>query len=191
MSSRKIILIAFVLVALAQLFVPAKMILDRENILQTGNEYKFKTAPIDPNDPFRGKYIFLRYDEDSIKVDNIKEWKTGEAVYVSLATNSQGFAQILSVSKEKPTDNQDFLSVKVGYIPDNLSNTIAIDYPFDRFYLEESKAYNAEKKYIEMQHDTTKVTYALVNIKNGEAVLKDVMVNGVSISKLVDQEQKQ
>ena len=55
MIKMKILLSVFILVALVQLFVPAKMILDREDILDMGKEYKFKTEPIDPNDPFRGK----------------------------------------------------------------------------------------------------------------------------------------
>ena len=53
MLSKKIIFPLFILVALAQLFVPAKMILDREDVLSTGTAFNFKTRPIDPTDPFR------------------------------------------------------------------------------------------------------------------------------------------
>ncbi|HMB62545.1 MAG TPA: hypothetical protein VKN36_05700, partial [Eudoraea sp.] len=59
------------------------------------------------------------------------------------------------------------------------------DYPFDRFYMEESKANEAELTYRQSQRDTSKITYALVRIKNGEAVLKDVMIDGISIRELV------
>ncbi|MBD3630845.1 GDYXXLXY domain-containing protein [Cyclobacterium sp.] len=59
MANKKIVLPVFVLIALLQLYLPAKMILDREDILHKGKEYKFKTQPIDPNDPFRGKFIAL------------------------------------------------------------------------------------------------------------------------------------
>lgn len=51
--NRKILLSVFILVAVMQLYVPGKMIFDNEDILETGIEYKFKTAPIDPSDPFR------------------------------------------------------------------------------------------------------------------------------------------
>ena len=40
MINKKILLSVFILVALVQLFVPAKMILDREDILDKGKEYK-------------------------------------------------------------------------------------------------------------------------------------------------------
>ena len=55
------IFIIFIVVGLVQLFVPANMILNEETILKSGTVYKFKTRPVDPNDPFKGKYINLNY----------------------------------------------------------------------------------------------------------------------------------
>ena len=56
------IFLIFLAVVLVQLVVPAKMIFDKEVILKTGTIYKFKTQPIDPSDPFRGKYVTLNYE---------------------------------------------------------------------------------------------------------------------------------
>ncbi len=64
MNTKKLLLVAFILVALAQLYVPTKMILNRENVLANGTDFKFRTAPIDPNDPFRGKYVNLQYENN-------------------------------------------------------------------------------------------------------------------------------
>ncbi|MCK0148172.1 GDYXXLXY domain-containing protein [Arenibacter sp. F26102] len=185
MTNKKILLFVFILVALVQLYTPAKMIIDREDILHRGKEYKFKTEPIDPSDPFRGKYITLRYKEDTIEIKNEAEWLRGESIYVSLTSDNEGYAKIRSVSKEKRTNNQDFLKTKVSYVTDNGSNKLTIDYPFDRYYMEESKAYDAELTYRESQLDTNQIAYALVQIKDGEAVLKDVLINGVPIREIV------
>ncbi len=185
MNSKKILLTAFILVALAQLYVPAKMILDKEDVLDTGTEYRFKTAPIDPNDPFRGKYITLSYDENTVEIPNKQDWIRGETIYVFFMTDNDGFAKIKSILKEKPTNNQDFLKAKVGYVSGNGTNKLTIDYPFDRYYMEESKAYDAELTYRQSQLDTNQITYALVNIKNGDAVLKDVLIDGTSIREIV------
>jgi len=57
MTSRNKQILIFALVALAQLYVPAKMVWNQESILEEGTEYKFKTAPVDPNDPFRGNTL--------------------------------------------------------------------------------------------------------------------------------------
>jgi uncharacterized membrane-anchored protein len=189
MNSKKIILIAFVLVALVQIYVPARIILNRAKILSSGKEFKFKTAPIDPSDPFRGKYINLTFNENTVEIENKENWTNGETVFVLLATDSNGFAKIKSISKVKPIDNQDFLKAKVDFIIYDGSK-LSIEYPFERFYMEESKAYDAEMAYSRSSRDSSQVTYALVNIKNGESVLKDVMINGIPIKEIVKQEKQ-
>lgn len=187
MNSKKVILVVFILVAITQLFVPAKMILDRESILNTGKEFKFKTAPIDPSDPFRGKYITLSFDNNTIEVQNEEDWVIGETIYVLLSTDSSGFARIESVSKDKTLYSKDFLKAKVGWVNGKLLN---VEYPFDRFYMEENKAHDAEIEYRESQTDTDQLTYALVSIKAGEFVLKDVLIGGVSIIDIVNTSQE-
>lgn len=185
MSSKKTALLAFVCIALVQLYVPARMILDREDILSTGKEYRFKTQPIDPNDPFRGKFIALYYEEAVIAVQNEADWLPGETIFVLLTRDKEGFAKTQGVSKEAPTMNRDFLKAKVAYVTDNGTNKLTLDYPFDRYYMEESKAYDAELAYRESQLDTMQTAYALVRIKSGEAVLQEVVINGVPIRELV------
>ena len=188
MNKRKKQIMLFVLVALVQLFVPAKMVWNQEDILKNGAEYKFKTAPFDPNDPFRGKYITLSFDNNTFEVENKTDWNQGDPIYVSFVTGNEGFAKIASISQEKPSEHHAFVKAKVGFVTSNRSNQLSIDYPFNRFYMEETKAYDAELTYRRSQLDSTKTTFALVYIKNGEAVIKDVLIDGVSINKIVQQE---
>ena len=54
--------------------------------------------------------------------------------------------------------------------------------------MNENKAKNAEKVYAESTIDTTKIAYALVAAKNGEAVIKDVLIDNISIKKLAKAE---
>jgi uncharacterized membrane-anchored protein len=158
--------------------------------LETGIDYKFITAPIDPTDPFRGKYIILGYKDNVSVIDNEKDWVSGEIVYVFLKNDQNGFAKIKSVSKEKPTDSQDFLKAKLSAVSNDGTNKLTIYFPFDRYYMEESKASDAEEIYAKSLQDTTQLTYALVSIKNGDAVLKDVLIDGVSIKEIVKANQK-
>ncbi|MGD1889461.1 MAG: GDYXXLXY domain-containing protein [Cyclobacteriaceae bacterium] len=187
MPKKTILLIAFLLVALVQLYVPASMILDREAVLAQGTEYKFRTAPIDPNDPFRGKYITLSFEDTTVPIVNENDWVAGESVYALLTIDEHGFAQIQSVTKEQPADDQDFLSTTVSYVSSNGNRQLTLQYPFNRFYLEESKAPKAERVYWESLRETSQTTYALVAISDGEAVLKDVLINGISVRELADQ----
>jgi uncharacterized membrane-anchored protein len=186
-NNRKIIAVVFVLVALVQIYVPASMILGREEVLHFGTEYRFKAAPVDPNDPFRGKYITLQYEQNSIPIEDGAKWESGETVFIILTTDSAGMVKFESAVREKPANQENYLQTKVWYVS---SNSLVPDLPFDRFYMEESKAYDAELAYNESLIDTAQVTYALVGIKNGEAVLKDVFINDVSIREIVKTRQQ-
>ena len=170
---------------LVQLYVPASMIFDKEAVLTEGKEFRFKTAPVDPTDPFRGKYIILSFEEDEIRVSGAEDWNQGDQIFVSLTEDEQGFAKIISASKEKPSPREDFVTASISFIfTDSLNSMVTIDYPFNRFYMEESKAQSAEKAYWESAVDSTDVTYALVSILNGEGVIRNVMINDVPISEV-------
>jgi uncharacterized membrane-anchored protein len=104
---------------------------------------------------------------------------------VLLSNDNNGYATARSVSKTKPAGTQDFVKANISYVSNDTVNNLFISYPFDRFYMEESKAYDAEVAYRESAVDTSQVTYSLVNIKDGEAVLKDVLIGGVSIKEVV------
>ena len=161
------------------------MIFDREDVLATGKEFKFRTQPIDPNDPFRGKFVSLQFSENSMLIQNQIDWLNNETVFVLLTISKDGFAKIKSVSKIKPLETVDFVKAKVDYIQNSDSARLFIEYPFTRFYMEESKAPMAEIVYNETVLDTNIITYGLVSIKDGVAVLKDVLINETSIQEIV------
>jgi len=183
---KKIALVAFPIMCLAQWFVPGKMIYDQEAVLHTGTVYKFKTQPIDPTDPFRGSYITLYFEARSVEVNDPKEWAMGEKVFVILKNDSAGYAQIDHLSKTKP-EGRDYIETTVEYVTEyQAPYTVNLALPFERFYLEESKAPEAERVYWEAaRNDSAQVAYALVSIQNGNAALKDVMINDRSIVDIV------
>jgi uncharacterized membrane-anchored protein len=160
-----------------QLFFPAKMILDREDVLKTGTVYKFKTKPIDPSDPFRGKYVTLNYELDKAKILDSTLQK-GDKILVYIDVDSLGFAQLHSVSKTQKKSDKDFVEAKVQWY--NIkTKRLTFDLEFNRYYMEEFKAKPAEDIYraYNRRRDTLNTTYALVAVKDGEAVLKDVFIN--------------
>jgi len=174
------------LVSLVQLFVPAIMIWEREDVLKTGTEYKFESRPVDPTDPFRGKYVVLNYTGSSVKVTDPDLWTRGEEVFALLSTDANGYARVDSLLRNKPKDGEPYLKTKIRFTTKvQNTGTVTLDFHFDRLYMEESKAYPAEKIYVESRRDASSTTYALVNIKEGSAVLKDVMIDGESINEIV------
>lgn len=184
MNRKGIILAAFVLMIIAQLYVPAKMIWDNERIWIHGTEHLLKTAPVDPNDIFRGKYIDLAFEATIIQVKDENDWEWGEEVFGVLSTDEEDFSYVSSVKKERPDPNVPYMELTISYASKDGQNEIQVDFPFDRFYMEESKAYEAELSYQKSQQDPGSTTWALVGVLDGSAVIKDVLIDGVPISQI-------
>lgn len=188
MKTKNILIILFLIVAIIQVAVPAKMIYKYENILKSGKEYRFKISPVDPNDPFRGKFISLHIDQNSFKINRADKWGNGEDIYVTIDSLSQnGFSRISNISKVKPDSKVDFIKAKVDYVNSwdstkSWNNTngsvVYINYPFERYYLDENKAPQAEQFFRESIRDSNKLNYVAVKVIDGDAVLKDLIING-------------
>jgi uncharacterized membrane-anchored protein len=181
----KYIFILFVVVALVQLAIPAQMIFKQETVLERGVAYKFKTRPVDPSDPFRGKYITLDFAISDFKTKDTL-WERNEDILVYLATDSLGYAKIDTISREVLVNNsKDYVKAK-AYWYSNYSKSVSIRFPFNKYYMKETKAYNAELAVRDRQRDSLPDnTHALVYVSEGEAVLDDVIIDNVSIKDYV------
>lgn len=178
----KYLFIAFIVVAIVQLSVPFKMIYDSEITEKNGTIYRFKTAPIDPIDPFRGKYVALNYELNSFTTKDTT-WAAGQEIYLLLDTDKNGFAKIKSISRKNPGNDADYINTTVS---GNYNGKLRFDLPFDVFYMEEGKALEAETGYAEYnRRRDAKPAYALVAVLNGNAVLKDVIVDDIPIREYV------
>jgi uncharacterized membrane-anchored protein len=168
---------SFSLLVLLQWWTPAAMIWNREEVLKTGRTFKFRSAPVDPGDPFRGKYITLRFNNSVYKNVEKTAWKAGETVYIQIIKDSAGYAKIHSLHKNKPGGETDFIKSTINYLSYDSAKNVFVNWPFERFYLEESKAHGAEQAYLRSTGDSNSVTYAVVKIKKGTAVLENVFIN--------------
>lgn len=185
MKSKKIIFILFLLVVVIQLAAPAKMIYDQEETLKEGKSYKFITEPIDPNDPFRGKFIRMNYEINTFKTED-SIWRSKQEIYVYFK-DSLGFAKLKTVSKVKLSIPNDYVIAKTNWY-NKRSKVLLFNLPFDRFYMEESKAKPAEDLVRENNRDSLRVntTYAQVFLYKGDFVLSDVFINGKKIKDIID-----
>lgn len=176
--NKRWLMVIFAVVAAVQVAVPVAMILQREPILRTGRVYKFRTRPVDPYDAFRGRYVQLAFEQDHAPWRSHDEVQRGMALFASVTTGTNGFAVIPEAASERPAKG-DYIKVVASH-PGWGTNAGSVYFtlPFDRYYLEESKAPQAEKTYWEhnRRNQTNSDTYAVVRIKDGEAVLADLYV---------------
>lgn len=175
--------ILFGIMVLVQIAIPAQAVYTYETAISYGTTYKFKTAPVDPNDPFRGKYITLDFEMDSYETP-FTEWEYGSKAYAYITKDENEYAVLDHLSQIQEQSDLDYIVVKVLSHYDGL---VHFELPFDRYYMEETKAYDAELLYRKMNRDQkNNTTYALVTIKDDSSVLIDVIINEVSIKDAVE-----
>ena len=188
---KKLSFILLGILIIVQIAVPFSMIRSRENILRNGELFKFKTRPIDPADPFQGRYVRLGFEDDFIAYpkDRKPNLDYNEPVYVVLETDEDGFAKLVSWSREKPAGDPFLLTRYIGMRGDWNNETkkrvhkgLRFDLPFDRFYMDEAKAPRAEQ----LAREATRTTNCWVDVRilNGEAIIEDVFAEGVSLREL-------
>jgi len=176
----------FLCLALIQLVVPLSMIARREFVLRDGAQFKFKVAPVDSYDAFRGRYVALRIDENYVPAIKNEKIKRGQAVFVVINLDAQGFARFSEVTTGRPR--------RGSYIRANVSNVyndkIYLDLPIDRYYMEEKSAPLAEKIYQRYSQRDKKDAYVVVRIKDGFVVIESLYVGGQKIEDMVKQGMK-
>jgi uncharacterized membrane-anchored protein len=185
--NKTILFIIALIVALAQLAAPLSVVFKQEDVLANGKTYKFKTRPVDPTDPFRGAYLSLSFEADKFQGDSSINIKMGDKAFATIENDSAGFAAVKGISLEEPNAG-DYLSVRVRWADQRKKENVKIihfDYPFDQYYIEESKAKKAEEDYDAANDDKNQLAYAVIRIKEGNSAIQDLIINGKSAKDIV------
>ncbi|PWJ43774.1 GDYXXLXY domain-containing protein [Sediminitomix flava] len=187
MKNRTYIFLIFLLVALIQLYAPASMIFSSERILSEGETIKLKLRPIDPTDPFRGKYIILNYEDRTLESDSVSEYTSEKNVYLTFKQDSLGYSVPFQLHHELP-NNQAALKVNVyTYSSVNEKEEVQINYPHDRFYMEESKAKPAEDLVRKVLQEDQKDCYVLLKVLDGEGVIENVYIGDLPLTSALEE----
>ena len=165
-------LIVFVLVAAAQLAVPASLIWKRERTLKEGRVWKFRTAPVDPVDAFRGRYVALQFEAETQQISPPPNSQYGQTVFVTLQTDAEGFAAIDQVLPSRP-NSDDFMVVQLH------GTTIAL--PFDKYWVTERDAPAAEAAYRAQSTREKRNAFVTVRVFKGDAALEQLYLDGLPL----------
>lgn len=168
-------MLLYILSILILLAIPIYTIVTNDTTLKGGAEYLFKVEAFDPYDMFRGNYLNISFEEDSVDVNFIKEENTNkEDCYATIGIGADGFAYFSSVSLTEPKNTSNYFKTR-GYYR-NYTQEYIIDTP-TRYYINENKSVNAEQIY----NDNINNTYVKVRVKNGKMVIVGVYVNNILI----------
>lgn len=170
--------VLFAALAAAQLGVPAFMIVRQQTTLREGRAFKLRTAPVDPYDAFRGRYVALSFTAEEFEVGDT--WKNGQRVFAVLREGEDGYAKVDRLLPQLRPGANDTIPVTVRW-----GKRVA--FPFDRYYLEESTAPRAEKAYQAANRSGAQNAWVTIRVRNGYAALEELFIDGKPIREYVRQ----
>jgi uncharacterized membrane-anchored protein len=181
--NKPVTLALFVLMALVQLAAPGSMIFSHERVLAKGEAFKFRTAPVDPYDAFRGRYVALRFENAKAHAAEDEPVGYGRTVYATIEVGPDGFAKFGAATASPPKSGP-YLKTKAQYRDAN--GEVGLALPFDRFYMEETKAPAAEDAYRAANRGAERDAYAVVRVLDGGAAIEELYVGGKPIREAVE-----
>lgn len=178
---KKLVIGLFSGLVLLQIASPLYMIVKRESALRNGVPFRFKTAPVDPYDAFRGRYVSLRVEADNAARPKGVNLRPGQNIYAHIVVDETGYAKISQITVQKPK-NSDFLTANVRY---SSGDEVFLDLPIDRYYMNEAAAPRAEQVYREFSGRNNNDAYVTVRIKDGFAVVEGLYIGGRRIEEVL------
>ena len=172
------------LVFLAQLAIPSSMIIKHERVVREGKEIKFQTYPVDPYDPFLGRYVQIGYEETTAPLPPTagNSWK--QKMYAVLDTDANGFVVVKSLSKTVPQEKT-YLAVNISPQKDNLCS---VYWPQNRYYMSEKAAPQAEVVYRNRNRESK--AYVKMRVLDGIGVITGLYIDNKPIEDCINEHVK-
>ena len=198
-------IVLLVVLSAAQLTAAAWSIVRYELTLANGDVYKIKTVPVDPADPFRGRYVAIQpvltlpnpvAPEVGSLLDQVGVFRPNVArktAYVVLSNDAAGFARSDQVVSEAPRTG-DYLEIAgagerpIGPVEPGRPPEVvrAVMLRFDRYYMAEAAAPAAEQRYREAsRRGSNRDMWITIRVRNGVGVIDGLFIDGVRIEDAV------
>ena len=175
MNTRNLMIALFAIAVIAQLAVPGWMLAKHENVLRNGETYRFECRPVDPVDLLRGRFVALGFSE--MQANGNPDLDHGiDELFVTFQTGEDGYAQVAAVFADPPEDASYLRIGKYAWRP-LADGQIHIDLPFDRFYMDENVAPEAEAA-MRRRGGEAREAYLEVRIMDGRAVPVELYIDG-------------
>jgi uncharacterized membrane-anchored protein len=177
------IVLALVIVALAQTGVLAGMVADRVRLLKTGREITLPIVPVDPRDFFRGEYVRLGYDISRVPARLLDGPlpDANAAFYVTLERKPDGTWVPIKLSRiwaEESSPDRIVLKARAmsGRLhPDTTSPNAAY---FVRYGIESYFVRQGEGPRLEALARDKKLAARIAVDRSGNAAIKGLLIDG-------------
>ncbi len=148
-----------------------------------GETVVFKAELYDPRDVFRGDYVALDFEQESVAIDQISlpsapkstakkkfEWLNqfySQKIY-ALLEKQDGVWAVTALSENKPKAGL-YIECKLNYV-DELSEMVHLEFDVERYYVEENTGGAVEDAAREEK------LYAKLKVWRGEMVMTDLIM---------------
>lgn len=167
---RVLCLTLFAVLGLVQLSVPGSVVWRRQQTLKHGHIWKFKTAPVDPVDAVRGRYIALRFILDQVASP---QPLSSASAYAILKEDENGFAKIDHLSAT-PVSGDNVVRVETAGWWGQMQH---VRFPFDRYWVSEADAPAAEQAYFANSRRGNENAYVTVRVRDGDAAVEQLYLD--------------
>ena len=165
------------LLFLAALWYPVRKIREYEVPATKPLEFRFRVRGVDPNDPFRGRYLRLNIPLPRLTTSDLNARNYRFAV---LEVDPEGFARIVTLAK-KPDPTRPSLRIRYFGVQRNWRGNRPMSdgqhlfqLPFQRFYLNEKEAPAAER----LLQEAERAELAVLVYPNGNYAVRDLLLDG-------------
>ena len=180
-------LVTYIVFFAAALYFPARTVLRFERPAVPPVEMRFRVTAHDPYDPMRGRYLHLNvvcpFKDGGIRVSRYLDYRAA-----LLEKDAEGFAVVSALlqKRDKRPAGQPFVRSRNftnGTYRDGAGKSVyGLRMPFDRFFLNEPLAHDAEKLLAEVTGNPGHSAVLVVDIhRDGNWAVKELLIDGKPI----------
>ena len=176
--------VVFALAAIAQWLLPLAGVWRHERVVTRGVPVRLRCTSPDPYDPLRGRYLAVRPEDTPLPRPEGMPKEGAVPVWATLEEGDDGLSQVESLSLEPVSGPTVIRLMARSPSSTREDGAVSLEWPFDRLYLNERLAPDADRLVAERWRAGAKPV-AEIRLLDGRAVLTDVLVDGVSIREVV------
>lgn len=184
-KANKIRLAVLLLVLICGAGYPISKIIKFEFPSETPSEYIFRVGAVDPYDPFRGRYVVINAMPTSVKLPTPK-YAPEDLKFAVLGKDKDGFGTVVDLT-DSPVEGKD--CVKLDKQPYGGPASYSFSLPFDKFFMNEKLAPEAEKIIRELSGRNGACTIKVRIYKDGSFSITDLLVEGKPFRKYLEEKQ--
>ena len=175
MTGKRKLILALAIVAVAQTGVLAAMVFDRVTLLQSGREITLPIVPVDPRDLFRGEYVRLGYEINSVPSLLLvgPAPARNQPFYVTIEKNPLGGWTPVRVTAALPRENNPDRIVLKGRSRPSFPTSTRVTYGIESYFVPEGQGRRLEELARQM-----KMAARIAVDAKGNAAIKALIIDG-------------